>query len=424
MFVDEVIIKIAAGRGGDGCSSMRREKFVEMGGPDGGNGGKGGNIIFIADSGLKTLIDLRYKKNIKGINGVNGLGNNKVGASGDNIYIKVPTGTTITDIETGFILCDLIEHKEEFVVAKGGKGGRGNASFKTLKHTAPTISEYGEEGENRVLKCELKLLADVGLVGLPSVGKSSIISVISASKPKIADYPFTTLSPNLGVVKVEEGSSFVVADLPGLIEGASEGIGLGDKFLKHAMRTRTIAHVLDMGRESVVEDYEIINTELKNYSEKLFNKNTLVIANKMDLNEAKANLEKFKKAYPKLEVIEISAATKENINKLIYKLNDLINTNEKTDLYEDNEYEDYVLYKFKEEKPFKITKEGKETYRVSGEEIEKLLKKTRFNGAEAEIRFANKLKKMGIDEELEKLGIKEGEIVCILDLEFVYKKGL
>lgn len=245
MFVDEVIIKVTAGRGGDGCSSMRREKYIEFGGPDGGNGGKGGDIIFIADSGLRTLIDLRYQKNIKGNPGKNGLGSTKTGARGEDVYIKVPVGTTVTDTENGYVLCDLTEHGETHIVAHGGKGGRGNASFKTQKNNAPTISEYGEEGEMRTIKCELKLLADIGLVGLPSVGKSSIISMISASKPKIADYPFTTLTPNLGVVRAGS-TSFVVADLPGLIEGASAGVGLGDKFLKHAMRTKAIAHILDM----------------------------------------------------------------------------------------------------------------------------------------------------------------------------------
>lgn len=424
MFVDEVMIKVTAGRGGDGCSSMHREKYIEMGGPDGGNGGKGGDIIFKAYNGLHTLIDLRYQKNIKGNNGKNGLGNNRTGATGENTYIKVPVGTTILDVENNFVLCDLTEDQEEFIVAHGGKGGRGNASFKSLRNTAPSISEYGEEGESRVLKCELKLLADVGLVGLPSVGKSTIISVISASKPKIADYPFTTLNPNLGVVRVSSGNSFVVADLPGLIEGASEGVGLGDKFLKHAMRNKAIAHVLDMSHEDVIEDYKIINNELKKYSEKLFNKNTLIVANKMDVLGAKENLAKFKKEYPNLDIVEISAATNMNIDKLIYKLNDLVIKTEKEELYSDEEYEDFVLYKFKEEKPFKITKESENSYRVSGEEIEKLLKKTRFNGEEAEIRFANKLKRLGIDAELEKMGIEEGDSVSILELEFIYKKGL
>lgn len=423
MFVDEVIIKVTAGRGGDGCSSMRREKYIEFGGPDGGNGGKGGDIIFIADSGLRTLIDLRYQKNIKGNPGKNGLGNTKTGARGEDVYIKVPVGTTVTDTENGYVLCDLTEHGETHIVAHGGKGGRGNASFKSQKNNAPTISEYGEEGEMRTIKCELKLLADIGLVGLPSVGKSSIISMISASKPKIADYPFTTLTPNLGVVRAGS-TSFVVADLPGLIEGASAGVGLGDKFLKHAMRTKAIAHILDMSRDTVIEDYEVILKELREYSEKLANKKSIVVANKMDLPNSKDNLEIFKETYPELEVLEISAATNTNMDKLIYRMAELIEEADNSPIYEENEFEDYVLYKFKEEKPFKVVKEGEGLFRVSGEELEKLLKKTRFNGEEAEIRFANKLKRMGIDEELEKMGIEEGDTVAILELEFEYKKGL
>ena len=244
MFIDEVLIKVMAGKGGDGCTSFRHEKFIEMGGPDGGNGGKGGNIIFKGDKGLKTLIDLRYQKLIKGNKGENGKGSNRTGACGEDIIIKVPLGTTITDNETGLIICDIV-NEEEYIIAKGGKGGRGNLSFKSNENKAPMTSEYGLPGEEKEIKCELKLLADVGLVGLPSVGKSSIINSISRANAKVASYHFTTLSPNLGVVKLDS-ESYVVADLPGLIEGASEGIGLGDKFLKHAYRTKVIAHVVDM----------------------------------------------------------------------------------------------------------------------------------------------------------------------------------
>ena len=351
------------------------------------------------------------------------MGSNRTGAKGEDTYIKVPVGTTVTDTENNYVLCDLTKHGEYHVICKGGKGGRGNASFKSNKNNAPTISEYGEEGETRIVKCELKLLADIGLIGLPSVGKSSIISVISASKPKIADYPFTTLNPNLGVVKCGN-NSFVVADLPGLIEGASEGVGLGDKFLKHAMRTKAVAHILDASRDTIIEDYETIQNELKKYSEKLYNKKSVIIANKMDLPESKDNLEKFKSKYKDLDILEISAATGYNIDKLIYKLNDLVIKTKEENLYEESDYEDYALYEFKEEKPFKIEKINNTTYKVSGEKLENLLKKTRFNGEEAEIRFANKLKRMGIDEELENMGINEGDTVQILDLEFEYKKGL
>ena len=245
MFIDEVNLRLNAGKGGDGCTSFLHEKYVNLGGPDGGNGGRGGNIIFKASKGLRTLIDLRYKKNIKGENGFPGKGRNQTGATAIDTIITVPVGTTIKDIDNNLILCDLVDDNQECIVAKGGRGGKGNAAFMTNKNKAPYTSEYGEPGEERNIHCELKLLADVGLIGFPSVGKSSLISVISAAKPKIADYQFTTLVPNLGVVKAGE-YSYVVADLPGMIEGASKGIGLGDKFLKHVSRCKIVCHILDM----------------------------------------------------------------------------------------------------------------------------------------------------------------------------------
>ncbi len=422
MFIDEVIIKVKAGRGGDGCTSFRHEKFIEKGGPDGGNGGNGGNIIFVADEGLKTLIDLRYQKLIKGNKGTNGSGALRTGARGEDIRIKVPVGTTIIDTSTNLIIADLVKDKEESIIAYGGKGGKGNASFKTNKNKAPTISEYGLEGEEKVIKCELKLLADVGLVGFPSVGKSSLISVISGSKPKIADYHFTTLSPNLGVVNLES-DSYVVADLPGIIEGASEGVGLGDKFLKHALRTKVIAFVLDASElegRNIIEDYKILKSELKKYSEKLYNKKHLVILNKIDISTSKENVIKFKNEFPNETVILTSAVTKENIKELKYKLKELLDIAKDDEIYDKNEFENYVLYEFKNEKPYEITKINDNTWRVSGENLEKLLKKTRFNSDEAALRFAKKLKTLGIDEELRNLGAKEGDIVKILEQEFEF----
>ena len=277
MFIDEVNLKLIAGKGGDGCTSFLREKYVPLGGPDGGNGGKGGSIIFKADKGLRTLIDLRYKKVIKGEPGEMGRGRNQTGSSADDMVIVVPIGTTIKDTDTNLIICDLVSDNQECVVAKGGRGGKGNAAFMTNKNKAPYTSELGEPGEERNICCELKLLADVGLVGFPSVGKSSLISVISAAKPKIADYHFTTLVPNLGVVKAGD-YSYVVADLPGMIEGSSEGVGLGDKFLRHASRCRVVCHVLDMGEvdgRNVIDDYKIIRNEIKKYDENLYNKKEL-----------------------------------------------------------------------------------------------------------------------------------------------------
>ena len=426
MFIDEVSLKLVAGKGGDGCTSFLREKYVPLGGPDGGNGGHGGNIIFKADKGLRTLIDLRYKKVLKAESGTMGRGRNQTGESAKDLVVIVPVGTTIKDTDTNLILCDLTDDGQECIVARGGRGGKGNAAFMTNKNKAPYTSELGEPGEERNVLCELHLLADVGLVGFPSVGKSSLISVISAAKPKIADYHFTTLSPNLGVVKAGE-FSYVVADLPGLIEGSSEGIGLGDKFLKHASRCKIVCHVLDMagieGRD-VCEDYKIIRNEIKKYDENLYKKKELVVANKMDLDISKENLKKFKETYPDLEVIEVSAATKMGTKELIFKLKELLESLPENELYEKEEFEDYVLYEFKHEKPYKINRIGNHTWELTGKELEKLLKMTRFNSDESALRFARKLKNLGVDDELKSLGAKEGDIVKILDQEFEYEERL
>ena len=426
MFIDEVNLKLIAGKGGDGCTSFLREKSVPLGGPDGGNGGHGGNIIFKADKGLRTLIDLRYKKILKAEAGTMGRGRNQTGNSADDTIVIVPIGTTVTDADTNLIICDLVEDGQECIVARGGRGGKGNAAFMTNKNKAPYTSELGEPGEERNVHCELKLLADVGLVGFPSVGKSSLISVISAAKPKIADYHFTTLVPNLGVVKAGE-FSYVVADLPGMIEGSSKGVGLGDKFLKHASRCKIVCHVLDMAQvdqRDVIEDYEIIRKEIKNFDEELYNKKEIVVANKMDLDGSKENLKRFKKKYPNLEVIEVSAATKEGTKELIYKLKEVLENLPEEEIYQKNEFEDYVLYEFKHEKPYKITHPGQNKWVISGPELEKLLKMTRFNSDEAALRFAKKLQRLGVDDELKAMGAKEGDIVCILDQEFEYEERL
>ena len=426
MFIDEVNLKLVAGKGGDGCTSFLREKYVPLGGPDGGNGGKGGSIIFKADKGLRTLIDLRYKKVIKGDSGEMGRGRNQTGSSATDTVIVVPIGTTIKDTDTNLIICDLVSDNQECVVAKGGRGGKGNAAFMTNKNKAPYTSELGEPGEERNVCCELKLLADVGLVGFPSVGKSSLISVISAAKPKIADYHFTTLVPNLGVVKAGD-YSYIVADLPGMIEGSSEGVGLGDKFLRHASRCRVVCHVLDMaevdGRD-VIEDYKIIRNEIKKYDENLYNKKELIVANKMDLPKAKENLEKFKKEFKDAEILEVSAATKEGTKELIFKLKEFLESLPEEEIYKKNEFEDYVLYEFKHEKPYKIERIGESKWKVTGPELEKLLKMTRFNSDESALRFASKLKALGVDEELKSLGAKEGDTVQILNQEFEYEERL
>lgn len=420
MFVDELIIKLVAGSGGDGCTSFRREKFVPMGGPDGGNGGKGASIIFKVNKNLKTLVDLSYQKIIKASKGENGKGSNKYGKNAQDVYINVPEGTTIFDNETGEVIVDLIKDGEEFVVARGGRGGKGNKSFATHDVPAPKFSEKGEPGEEKEIRLELKVLADVGLIGMPSVGKSTLLSVISASKPKIAAYHFTTLSPNLGMVKLKDGRRFIMADLPGLIKGAADGIGLGTEFLKHAMRTKILAHVIDMGSSegrNPIEDYQVIREEIEKYSKYLSDKVEVVIATKMDLETSLDNLEKFKKFYPKLEVIPISAYNMEGIDELLIKLMDKLDTIDDVKLYQEDEYK---LYSYEENKPFEIIKDGN-IWIVKGKEIETLLKMTKFNEDEGVLRFARKFKGMGIEDELEKMGAKPGDDVQILDYMFTFK---
>ncbi len=424
MFVDEVILKVEAGRGGDGCLAFRREKYIPMGGPFGGNGGKGADIKFIVDEGLHTLIDLRYMKTVKGNKGENGSGKNQNGKNAEDVIIKVPQGTIITDNETGLLLADLKNKDDSIVVAVGGRGGRGNTAFKTQSNPAPNFAENGEPGEKRILKIELKLLADVGLVGLPSVGKSTIISMISKAKPKIAAYHFTTLTPNLGVVKASKGRSYVVADLPGLIEGASSGEGLGDKFLKHIERTRVIAHVVDMGgaeNRNPYDDYITIRNELKAFDESLLNRPEIIIANKMDLDNAKENLKQFKKKVKNKDIYEITAILGEGLDDVVNRLADILDEIPEKPLYEEEKFESYILYKFKKEEPYTITRDSDGTWIVKGKEVEKLLEMTKFNTEEAISRFANKLRKMGIDDKLVELGVQEGDIVRILDYEFEYR---
>ncbi len=423
MFVDEVLMEVEAGRGGDGCMAFRREKFVPMGGPFGGCGGRGADIIFKADSGLKTLIDLRYQKKVKADAGENGEGKNKNGKNASDKVIIVPIGTTVKDALTGVIIADLTHQGEEVIVAYGGKGGRGNVSLASKSNPCPSYAERGEPGEVRKIKVELRMMADVGLVGMPSVGKSTILSMITNANPKIASYHFTTLSPNLGVVSTKV-NNFVIADLPGLIEGASEGVGLGHKFLKHIERTKIIAHVIDIsateGRDPY-DDYLKIRDELEKFSDKLLNKKEIIIANKMDMPNAKENLELFKKKIGDKEVIEISALNKDNLDSLINALSDLVKDIPDEVLYEDDIQEKHVLYKFRIEKPFTIIKEGNK-YVIKGDKVEKIFKMTNFNTEEAISRFAKKLRGMGIDEELEKMGIEEGDIIKILDYEFEYTK--
>ncbi len=422
MFVDEVIVNLYAGRGGDGCMAFRREKYIPMGGPFGGNGGKGGDIIFKADEGLRTLIDLRYQKHIKANVGANGQGKNKNGKSADDTIVKVPLGTTIKDYETGVVIADLTKNNQEVVVAFGGRGGYGNVTLATKDNPCPSFCERGEPGEERKVIVELRMLADVGLVGLPSVGKSTILSMITNANPKIASYHFTTLSPNLGVVSTDD-YSYTVADLPGLIEGASEGAGLGHKFLRHIERTKIIAHVIDMsgseGRDPY-QDYLSIRKELENFSEKLIKKPEIIIANKMDIEGSKDNLIKFKE-HVKEPIYEISAINNKGLDTVINELLNLVKNTKDEVLFDEDIQESHVLYKFKVTKPFSISKDNK-VYVISGEKVEKMFKMTNFNTEEALVRFSNKLRKMGLDEELEKMGINDGDIVRIMDYEFEWQK--
>ena len=420
MFIDEAVVELIAGSGGNGCLAFRREKYVAMGGPFGGNGGKGSDIIFKVDPGLNTLIDFKYKKIIKGQKGENGMGKGMHGKNAEDIIIPVPQGTVVTDYDTNLVIADLTKPNQQYIIAKGGRGGRGNMAFATQSNPAPHYAENGEPGEKIKIKIELKLMADVGLVGMPSVGKSTFISKISASKPKIADYPFTTLKPNLGVVKTSDNRSFVVADLPGLIEGASVGVGLGHEFLRHAMRTKILAHVIDMGASEgrdPIEDYKVIRKEIEEYNGSLKKKQEIVIANKMDLDSAQDNLEKFKKAYPNLEVIEISCMNNTGIDDLINILNEKLKEIPEVKLYNEA---DYKLYKFEDSAPYTITRDG-DIWIVKGKEIETLLKMTRFEEDEGALRFARKFKGMGIEDELERMGAKPGDEVQILDYMFTFK---
>jgi len=423
MFLDEVKMKLIAGKGGDGCTSFRREKYIPMGGPDGGSGGKGGDIIFVVDEGLKTLIDLKYHKIIKADKGENGKGKNRRGSNAEDITLKVPAGTTIYDDDTGLVLADLLHNGDSFIVAHGGRGGRGNVSFATHENPAPEFSELGEPGEIRYIKCELKLIADVGLIGMPSVGKSTLLGSVTSANPKIASYHFTTLSPNLGVVTLKDKRTFVLADLPGMIEGASEGIGLGHKFLRHASRTRILAHVIDMAAEEgrdPIEDYEIIRREIISYSDQLANKKEIIIANKCDVEGFKENLLRFEQKYPDKTIFPISALNHEGLEELMVFLRDTLDTIQEESIYDEEDYESTIVYRFKNEKPYTITKE-EGIWILKGAEIEKLFQMTRFDEQEAVERFGRKLKGMGIDDELERLGAKRGDEVAILDYVFEWR---
>ena len=423
MFVDEVNLELIAGSGGNGCTAFRREKYVPMGGPYGGDGGRGANIIFKADTGLNTLLDLRYQKKYQAPSGENGEGKNKDGANAKDMIIKVPVGTVVTDLKTEEVIADLIKPGQEAIIAKGGRGGRGNSSLRTKANNAPNYSENGEEGEKKEVKVELKLLADVGLVGLPSVGKSTIISCLSASRPKIAAYHFTTLNPNLGVVRAQNGKTFVMADLPGLIEGASLGQGLGDKFLKHIERCKVVAHVIDMacveGRDPF-EDYELINKELADFNKKLLDKPQIIIANKMDIEGSSDNLKEFKKKVKDIKIFEVSAATNTGLQEVADYLQKMIEEMPDEEILKNESIEEHKVYKYEKKEPFTIHKED-DVWVIEGKDIEKMFKMTKFANEDDEYHFANRLTRLGVDEKLRELGAEDGDQVRILDFYFDFK---
>lgn len=413
MFIDEVNIKVISGKGGNGALAFRREKYIAMGGPYGGNGGSGGSIYFVGDSGLRTLVDLGFKKIIKAKAGENGMGKNMHGSNAPNEYIKVPLGTVVYD-EKGF-LGEITKNGETLLVAEGGKGGKGNTAFKTQSNPAPNYAENGSKGEEKELKVELKMLADCGLVGLPSVGKSTIISKVSAAKPKIADYHFTTLHPNLGVVKTRN-SSFVLCDLPGLIEGASSGAGLGHKFLRHIERCKVIAHVLDMSHDDPYKEFKLINEELEKYSPLLAKREMIVLLNKIDFEGAKEKALAIEKKIPN-KCFKISAIKGEGLSEAMEYLNEVVLNTKDVEVVK--EVKKYIFDEEKEE--FKIVKDN-DIFNVSGKKVFDLVDRVNFNTDEAMNRFMGALKAMGVFKALKDEGIKEGNKVFIADMTFDYKE--
>ena len=433
MFLDQVTIDVKAGKGGDGMVAFRREKYVPDGGPAGGDGGRGGDVILIVDEGLRTLMDFRFNRHFKAQPGENGMSKGMHGRGSEDTYVKVPQGTTVRDAETGAFLGDLIENGQTLVVAKGGRGGRGNIRFASPRNPAPEIAENGEPGQERKIELELKVLADVGLVGFPSVGKSTLLSVISSARPKIGAYHFTTLVPNLGMVTTSDGRSFAAADLPGLIEGASQGVGLGTQFLRHIERTRVILHVIDMsgmeGRDPY-EDYLAINKELSTYNLRLLERPQIIVANKMDMPDAQENLVKFKEQLNKekedefaddIPVFPISGVTRQGLDALLNATADLLEVTPEFPLYEEELEEETVHYGFNPEGPeFQINRDSDATWILSGEKIEKLFQMTNFDHDETVMRFARQLRGMGVDEALRARGAKDGDLVRIGEFEFEF----
>lgn len=433
MFLDTAKISVKAGRGGDGMVAFRREKYVPNGGPWGGDGGKGGSVIFKVNEGLRTLMDFRYNRNFKAKAGEKGMTKGMHGRGAEDLIVSLPPGTTVRDATTGKVITDLVEHDQEFVVARGGRGGRGNIRFATPRNPAPEIAENGEPGEERELQLELKILADVGLVGFPSVGKSTLLSVVSAAKPKIGAYHFTTIVPNLGMVRTKSGDSFAMADLPGLIEGASQGVGLGTQFLRHIERTRVILHVIDMsaseGRDPY-DDYVSINNELETYNLRLMERPQIIVANKMDMPDSEENLAAFKEKlaanYDEFDdmpmIFPISSLAHQGLENLMDATAELLANTEEFLLYDETDMqEDEAYYGFNEdERPFEITRDDDATWVLYGDKLEKLFVMTNMERDESIMKFARQLRGMGVDEVLRERGAKDGDIVRIGNFEFEF----
>ena len=432
MFLDTAKVSVKAGRGGDGMVAFRREKYVANGGPWGGDGGRGGDVIFVVNEGLRTLMDFRYNCHFKAKAGEKGMTKGMHGRGAENLYVSVPQGTTVRDAQTGKVIADLVKNGQEFIVAHGGRGGRGNIRFATPRNPAPEISENGEPGEERELALELKILADVGLVGFPSVGKSTLLSVITAAKPKIGAYHFTTIVPNLGMVRTKSGDSFAVADLPGLIEGASQGVGLGTQFLRHIERTRVILHVIDMsaseGRDPY-EDYLAINKELETYNLRLLERPQIIVANKMDMPQAAENLEQFKEKLDanygefddKPQIFPISGIAHQGLDALLDATAQLLAQTDDFLLYDESDMQEEAYYGFEdEEKAFDISRADDAAWVLSGEKLEKLFVMTNMERDEAIMKFSRQLRGMGVDQALRERGAKDGDIVRIGNFEFEF----
>ncbi|MDO5557764.1 MAG: GTPase ObgE [Clostridia bacterium] len=420
MFSDYVKIVIKSGNGGNGAISFRREKYVAAGGPDGGDGGKGGNIYFYVDPNSNTLINFRYNKRYRAEDGKNGEGNHRYGRSGDDLRVGVPLGTIVKDLETGKMIADLSEPGKEELILPGGRGGKGNSHFATSTRQAPRFSQDGEKGIEKEIILELKVLADVGLLGFPNVGKSTFLSVVTSATPKIADYHFTTLEPNLGVVKSEYGQSFVIADIPGIIEGASEGTGLGLKFLRHIERTRLLLHFVDVsGSEgrNPVEDFKIINSELKKYSEKLSKRKQVIVANKADIIQDESQFRELQEMAKQenIQIFKISAVTGEGVQELLNEVASMLKKLPKEDLIESG-MEDRKLYTLKDENEFIIRKE-KDMYVVEGAAVEKIMRRVNMEDNESLYYFQRCLEELGVYEKLKAAGVQEGDTVKVVDWE-------